>query len=384
MRKLASIQKITALRPIEGADRIVQAEILGWKLIVKKDEFQIDDLCVYVEIDSLLPEVPAFEFLRARNFRIKTLKMRGKISQGIAFPLKMILEVNPGANISDLRVDDDVTDLLGVVKYELPEWDREPAEPNEEVQEKKSKLSRLFSEFKYRLFGMKKRKTIKGFPEEVPKTDETRVQSMPISILKRAGMDSYVTEKVEGCSAAFISSARNSNWFGKMFGHDHQFLACSRNRVIYNSKKSNKPIDPNLHHILKVAVKYDLESRCEALLKNRRLAIQGEVIGPKIQANIYRLPDVDLRVFLIYDIDKQSYLPLAEMQKICEDLEIPMAPILEEHHQILPDVESYVKMSRGFSQINPTKYREGIVIRSHSENFSFKSVDPEYLLKQED
>lgn len=86
MRQLASIKVISDITPIEGKDRIVLATVDGWRVIVKKDEFRIGDKCVYIEIDSVLPEKPEFEFLRKNNFRIKTMKMAGCISSGICFP----------------------------------------------------------------------------------------------------------------------------------------------------------------------------------------------------------------------------------------------------------------------------------------------------------
>lgn len=90
MRTLASIKTISDILPIESKDRIVLAMVDGWSVIVKKDEFHIGDSCVYVEIDSVLPEKPEFEFLRSKNFRIKTMKMAGVISQGICFPLSIL------------------------------------------------------------------------------------------------------------------------------------------------------------------------------------------------------------------------------------------------------------------------------------------------------
>lgn len=111
MRTLASIKEIAALHPIEGKDRIELAVIDGWSVIVKKNEFQVGDRCVYCEIDSVLPEKPEFEFLRNKNFRIKTMKMGGVISQGICFPLSILPE-------SEYKVGDDVTDIMGVKQYE--------------------------------------------------------------------------------------------------------------------------------------------------------------------------------------------------------------------------------------------------------------------------
>ena len=85
MRQLASVKKIASLNPIPGKDRIELATVDGWTVIVKKGEFWVDGPCVYVEIDSVLPDKPEFEFLRPKDFRIRTMKMAGVISQGICF-----------------------------------------------------------------------------------------------------------------------------------------------------------------------------------------------------------------------------------------------------------------------------------------------------------
>jgi len=87
MRKLAHVEKIVSIQPIDGADRIEVATVLGWQVVVKKDEFKVGDLCIYIEIDSVLPEIEDFEFLRDKKFRIKTQKLRGQISQGLILPL---------------------------------------------------------------------------------------------------------------------------------------------------------------------------------------------------------------------------------------------------------------------------------------------------------
>jgi RNA ligase (TIGR02306 family) len=89
-RKLASIQRIISLEPITGADKIEKATVLGWELVVKKGEFKVGELCIYCEVDSVLPDKKEFEFLRDRKFRIKTIKLKGQVSQGICFPLGII------------------------------------------------------------------------------------------------------------------------------------------------------------------------------------------------------------------------------------------------------------------------------------------------------
>lgn len=107
MRKLASIQTISEIHPIEGKDRIVLATVEGWHIIVQKSDFKVGDKCVLIEIDSVLPETPWFEFLRPKKFKIKTLKLSNTVSQGIAFPLSIF------ENYGNLIRDDD-GNIIGV------------------------------------------------------------------------------------------------------------------------------------------------------------------------------------------------------------------------------------------------------------------------------
>src|SRR5262249_31729418 len=95
MRKLAIIQTVNAVEPMPNADAIEKVGVLGWWVVVKKGEHRPGNKIVYCEIDSLLPERPEFEFLRASSFkpaqvdatvgtvlpagfRIKTIKLRGQ------------------------------------------------------------------------------------------------------------------------------------------------------------------------------------------------------------------------------------------------------------------------------------------------------------------
>ena len=112
--KLAYIETIKSLTPILGADKIEKAEVLGWELVCKKGDFSVGDKCVYAEIDSIFPDKPIFEFLKPRKMRIKTVKLRGQISQGICFPLSIINEADPAFDISKLKVGDDLTSVLGI------------------------------------------------------------------------------------------------------------------------------------------------------------------------------------------------------------------------------------------------------------------------------
>ena len=123
-RKLASIRKVREIKPIEGADAIELAIVDGWQCVAKKGEFKVNDLCVYFEIDSFLPIKDEFEFLRkssykkmgeAEGFRLKTIKLRGELSQGLIIPIS-----NFNEDIQKMEEGTDLTDILEVQKYEQP------------------------------------------------------------------------------------------------------------------------------------------------------------------------------------------------------------------------------------------------------------------------
>ena len=174
-RKLASIQRIWRIEPIEGADRIELAHVLGWQCVVNKGQFQPMDLAVYFEIDSFLPIQPEFEFMRASSykksdilgegFRLRTMKFRGQISQGLLLPVGQFPAIPAEAGLGD-----DVTELLGVRKWEIEE-----------------------------------RATTGGtvigtLPRDIPHTDETRVQENPELICAFAGLEYYISTKMDGSS----------------------------------------------------------------------------------------------------------------------------------------------------------------------------------------
>lgn len=144
-RQLASVQRVLSKKPIEGADSIEQITVMGWNLVSMKDEFQVGDLCVFMEVDSVLPELPEFEFMAKHRYRVKTIKLRGALSQGLAMPLSILTKFNS----QQLTIQEglDITELLGVKKWEpAASW--------------------------YKALQAKG-----NFPFYVPKTDETRIQS---------------------------------------------------------------------------------------------------------------------------------------------------------------------------------------------------------------
>lgn len=336
MRKLATIQKIKNLEPIPGADLIEKATVLGWQLVVKKGDFKVGDYCVYCEIDSMLPEKAEYEFLRPRKFRIKTVRLRGQISQGIAFPIHQIKELQG----LELQEGMDVTELLGIKKYEPP-----PAV-------------------------MTSGQVKGGFPGFIPKTDEMRIQSVP-DVLTRpenVGKRCYITEKVDGTSATY-------------YLHNGQFGVCSRNLELLET-------ETNIHWM--VARLHDVEGKLRTL--NRNLAVQGEILGPKIQGNKYKLPGHQVLIYSIFDIDRYAYLNYEDFISLAKEAGFATVPVLRDDYILgSDDVDGLVALSNDKSVLNPEIPREGIVIRPVVEaqdpelgRLSFKVVNPEFLLKYEE
>jgi RNA ligase (TIGR02306 family) len=271
-RKLASIQTILDLQPIPGADAILLAKVLGWELVVKKTEFNVGDKCVYFEIDSVLPIAAWNDHLRKeadKPLRIKTIRLRGQLSQGLAMPLSILPS-------GEYEVGQDVTELVGVTKYE-------PVVPAH-------------------LAGM-----VKGnFPTFIHKTCEVRLQSEP-AVLQEA-MDKKLvlvgTLKMDGTS--FTAYRR-----------DADFGVCSRNLDL-------KETEDNAHW--KMARKLKLEEILRS--EPRNLCVQGEMVGPGIQANRLGLKEVELYLFNLFDIDTGKYLGYAELREFCVKHGIKIVPLV--------------------------------------------------------
>ena len=193
-RPLVHIEKVQWIKHIEGADNIELIGVLGWSLIAKKKEFNVGDLAVYFEIDSLLPEKDdRFKFMESKKYKVKTMKLSkfNVFSQGLALPLSLFPE------LKDKKIGDDVTKELNVTYYN--QEDRERKKTNIDIKEKefnrmmgrlkvekpslfKSKLFMLLvkkkfgKEIVYSLFSKESDK-VKEYPSDVKKTDEIRIES---------------------------------------------------------------------------------------------------------------------------------------------------------------------------------------------------------------
>jgi RNA ligase (TIGR02306 family) len=342
-RKLASIQTIAEVAPIEGADKIEKVRILGWCVVVLKGDFNVGDRCVYYEIDSYLPIESRYEFLRKSSyklikdtgeegFRLKTIRMRGQISQGLVMPVRHFASYDC---VYFGEVGTDVTECLGVKKYEAPI----PACLSGEV---------------------------KGaMPSIIPKTDEIRVQSIPEILAELKGKPFYITEKMDGSSGTF-------------YHIDGVFGVCGRN---WEYREGN-------NSFWQLAKKHDLEKKLALVVKayGFNIAVQGEVCGPGIQKNRIGLKTVTFYVFTIYNIDTGVRIGYYEMSNICKDLGVDMVPVLEYDTQF-PEytVDDMLEMAKG--KYPSGKDREGIVIRSFEPMYSqilngpmsFKTINNDYL-----
>ena len=266
MRQLASIRKISDIHPIPGADRIVVAQVDGWECVVKKDEFHVGDTIVYVEVDSIVPECPEFEFLRDRKFRVRTIKLRGQVSQGLVLPVGILQELGCGVLGADgsgneyirttsgklltLSIGTDVTKMMGVTKYD-PEAQQEAMLAQKQPNKPKSKFAQFMMRFKWyrKLFMKSKRKG--GFPEWIVKTDETRIQNLTtlFDIERKNGTKFSVTEKVDGQSATY--------YLRKVSRRKYEFGVCSRNIHLGTPDNSS---------YWTVAKKYDIENVLKKLI----------------------------------------------------------------------------------------------------------------------
>lgn len=347
MRKMATIRKIDALRPIEGADAIECAIVGGWTVVVKKGEYSAGDLAVYCEIDSFIPTVIA-PFLTkpgqyAKTFegvegeRLRTMKLRGQLSQGLLLPINVLTTTNPDTWQDPSSFEGtDVADHLGIVKYEAPV----PAELAGEVK------------------GM--------FPSVIPKTDQERIQNLKTELAEWLTNDELhweVTEKLEGSSMT-------------VYMRDGEVGVCSR----------NLDLKPNADNSLwRAANKYNLPAKLIGI--GRNIAIQGEIVGNGIQGNIYQMRDQDFLVYDIYDIDTGRYFTPAERKAFVAEHGLNHCPVLA-YSACLTDtlgitnMEQVLKFAEGKSVMGMIGCeREGVVFKCHERQVSFKAISNRYLLK---
>ena len=333
-RAMATIRKIDSIDPIEGADAIEVATVGGWKVVVKKNEFKVGELAVYFEIDSWVPnELAPFltkgteprEYNGVKGERLRTVKLRGQISQGLLLPLEPTCK-----NIESLLFEDlDVSVPLNVQKWERPI----PAQLAGQVRG--------------------------NFPALVPKTDQERIQNLSKQFDKFMEDTWSVTEKLDGSSCTFY------------LDDEDQFHVCSRNLDLKEDENNS---------FWKTAKKYDIE----AIMRRNNMqgmAIQGEMIGEGIQGNQYKVV-LDFYVYDMYNTRTGEYILPSQLKAACERLGLNHVPILAEGITLVgSSIQTILSEAEGKSRLNGSE-REGIVFKSESvHDRSFKAISNKWLLK---
>lgn len=356
-RKLATIEKITGLYPIDGADSIERATVRGWNVVVKKGDFSVNDLVIYCEIDSLLPDRPEFEFLRPRGFRIKTIKLRGQVSQGIIFPLSVLpmsviifetpegtaMDVSGITELGDIRLlipGTDITDVLGITKYEAPI----PAELAGQV--------------------------LGAFPSHSIKTDEERIQNLKDNFEDYKKEIWIATEKLDGTSSTY-------SIFNDIFG------VSSRNLELKETENNT---------FWKVARRINLEELMRKYMLNhglKALTLQGELIGEGIQGNKYKIKGQDVRFFRAFDPIAYKFFEYEEFINMMKEMGLTTVPLIDLNFSIPENYEDLILYADGKSMIAETA-REGVVFVSKSPaekyqgRLSFKVISNKFILKHDE
>lgn len=336
-RKLATLRIISKLEPIKDADRIELATVGGWKVITAKDVgHSVGDMVVYCEVDSFLPIKPEYEFLRkssyrkladgSEGFRLRTMRMRGQISQGLILPLIETFGDFGWTAYEGLEV----TQKLGITKWDPPL----PPELN----------------------GV----AIGYLPDFIQKTDEERIQNLVDEYEEMKKEEYYEAEKLDGSSATY-------------FLKDNIFGVGSRNLHLEESDSNS---------FWKVAREMKVEEKLkEAGLDN--ICIQGELIGEGIQKNPYKIKGQTVRFFTAFDIEKQKRLTFFQFESLMDQLNLHIVPILNRYMRLPDEIDELIKGADGKSVLNINTRREGKVYRSLNGKYSFKVISNDFLIRND-
>lgn len=330
MRKLATIQRVKNVVPIyHPADGtltsldLILFEDIAWQCVAKRDEFAPGDLAIYIEISSIVPELPVFEFLRSKKFKVKTVRLCGQLSQGLALPITILDEFGVDLFfIMHLESGQDVSEVLGVTRYEPP--------------------------VEVRINGSG---AVRPFPEFIPKTDELRIQSIPHILDIFEGQGVIATLKHDGTSATYFWDTDQD-----------KLRVCSR-----NTEKMEKD-DSVYWQVL------DLQPEIEAYCRQfPSYVLQGEITGPGIQKNRMERKQLRFTAFNIFDRDIADYIPHAFASVHCELYGVPFVEEIEEWEEFSGEtVESILKIAEG-KYPGTENEREGIVLRLLFEDkFSYE------------
>lgn len=365
MRKLVTIREIDDLLPIAKADRIELAIVGGWSCIVKKGEFHVGDAGLFFEIDSWLPaEDERFSFLgktktymKKDGYRIRTMKMRGVISQGLLLPLNSFPEL-------DLTLEDHA-DTLSVIK-----WDAEIANPSRSLTTGNAAGK---------------------FPSFIPKTDQPRLQNLMhyFDMYKESSFEE--TLKLDGSSLTAYKIKTDLPFWKTLLNKAYKFFdtshfgVCSRNLELKRSDNFEKTFDNNgkkstykQSDFWKVVNKYNVEERLP-----EGYAIQAELIGPKIQNNHESVEELEMYIFDVWDIVAERMLNPHERRKFCELHALQHIPVVSNEVKVFSECTTFDEFQARVTglSMNPNTISEGRVYKEVNGAFTFKLVSNDYLLK---
>ena len=334
-RKLASIRVISGIFDIPDATNICIYQVDGWKVVDQIDKYTIGSMVVFVEVDSFVPhELAPFlskgkeprEYEGIKGERLRTIKLKGQLSQGLILPT-----ANAHLFYFTLFEGDDVTEPLGIIKWERP--------------------------INPQLAGL-----IRGnFPSEIPKTNQERIQNLTREYLELQKHQWVVTEKLDGTSVTFYLDMEG------------EFHVCSRNLDLKRDKN-------NLYW--KMAIDLDIEQK----MMNQGLvgcALQGEIIGEGIQGNQYKRKPV-FHLFDIYDTRRGVYMPAQSLNISANTLGVASVPVLDRDFPLSAfTIEALLTHAEGKSQLNESQ-REGLVFQCLDfPEKSFKVISNQWLLRNE-
>lgn len=391
-RELAYVVKINSVEPIVGSDNCEAAIVGGWRVMVRKGQFEPGDLAVYFEIDSKLPENDErFAFMARKNYKVKTQRYTfgGKglmISQGLLMSAEDL-----GWNKEDMTEFGDerfVTKELGVT-YAVAEDNvrKGSGDPNQKYKAMGARHIKLAKtrwwrwlmkrewgrKLLFKFFG-KKKDNPRGWPNHFPyihKTDEERCENMPWILQNKEPW--IVTEKLDGTSCTYILERLKGR-------NKYEFYVLSRN-VRQKDETQACYHDHNIYWDL--AFKYDIENKLRKFLDENPactyVCVQGEGVG-SVQGNPLKLKEDDLYLFNFIDSINGRW-PSNLGKVIAEEMGMKWVPILDENFILPDDMETFKQMATAPSAVNPAVMREGIVLRQIADGMSFKNVSREYLLK---
>ena len=396
-RELAYVVQIDEIRPIEGYDRVEHARVGGWWVIVKKDQFKVGDLAIYIEVDSKVPETEAFEFLVKRNYKVKTLKMCKVISQGLLMhPHDFDWEIQVDHSIwapedgdhGRYDLGDFLTEKLGIT-YADAEDNKRKANSQDKYKLMAQRRPDIFrkswarwmmrrewgKKVMFFFFGKKKDKK-NGWPAWVIKTDEERCQNMSWLFPGNPDEEWIATEKIDGTSTTFTM---------KGHGKKREFYVCSRN-VVFD--KPDKKCFYETNAYTEMAEKYKIEERLSNFIGNNKdiefVTLQGETYGEGIQKRDYHMKEHCFMAFnfIVKKVNEPPVRldPVTMTEVVFHGMGIPCVPVVDECFKIPATCDELLVMAEGESIIDGGM-REGLVFRSKDGVKSFKAVSNPFLLK---